>query len=135
MKDYVAAAAWFTKSADGGFPAAIANLGVMVEEGLGVAQSLSRAGELYEMAARANHPVALFQMGKMVEQGRGTKPDPIAAYVLYEQAAERYRPAARARDALAQRLTTAQIEEAKSRLEKANRAVPPATDEKEESGG
>jgi len=68
------------------------------------------AGPMFETLAEQGDPAAQFMLAKMYEEGLGTAPDPVRAYRWYDAAAGQGDPqAAAARNALAARMTPAQL--------------------------
>ena len=85
--------------------------------GEGTAADPAAAFQWYRRAAEAGHPVAQLNLGDLYRRGAGTPRDLVAAYVWFALAADQGRAwAARQRDALAEDLTPARLEEAKARL-------------------
>lgn len=71
-----------------------AYLGVMYDQGYGVASDLEQAAEHYCYAAERGHASAQFNLGRMFETGRGVVPDLAGAVRLYRLAAEQGNAAA-----------------------------------------
>lgn len=67
--------------------AAICNLADKYEHGLGVAQDLGKAAELYLRAAKLNNPVAQYDLGMLYRQGRGVPRDAELARLWIERSA------------------------------------------------
>jgi uncharacterized protein len=76
-----AAAAWFQRAADQGFPAAKYNLGVLALK----ADRAEQAKSWFEAAAQLGWPSAIFALGKLCEEAGQRN----AAVKLYERAAAR----------------------------------------------
>jgi TPR repeat protein/uncharacterized membrane protein YhaH (DUF805 family) len=115
--DYVEAAAWYRKAAEQGHADAQSNLGVMHDTGQGVPQDFAQAVAWYSKAADQGYAEAQYQLGGRYWRGQGVPQDYVQAHMWYSLAAsrltgenrERY---AEARDAVAAKMTPAQIAEA-----------------------
>ncbi|MCB4457277.1 SEL1-like repeat protein [Leisingera sp. McT4-56] len=81
------AAALYQRAAEAGHRDAAVSLGVLYQNGTGVAQDLERARRLYEGPAAAGHPRAQNNLGLMHVRGEGAVQD-------YGRAAELFRAAA-----------------------------------------
>lgn len=102
--------------AEQGLAKAQHNLGVMYENGRGVPQDFEEARRWYEKAAAQGQPYAQNNLGQMYEKGPGAPRDLVQAQMLYIlSAAQGNAMAVRNRDALAKRLTPAQLAEAEKR--------------------
>jgi TPR repeat protein len=103
--------------ADQGDADAQAQLGFMHEHGRGVAQSYDLAVHWYLCAAEQGHATAQYLLGLMYDKGRGVQRNDMLAYqwlnVAVARAPQRAKEYyARIRDAVAKKLTLAQITEA-----------------------
>jgi TPR repeat protein len=99
--------------AEKGDPAAQYKLGVMYGLGLGVAQDYAEALRWYRRAARAGDARSQSNLGFMYGTGRGVPQDYIQAYAWYNVASASGEDSARYnRDAVARRMSPAQIEKA-----------------------
>jgi TPR repeat protein len=78
---------WETLAEDG-VPRALANLGGLYAEALGVARNDRRAVELFERAARAGDALAAQNLAVMHAEGRGTAGNPAEAVRWYLVAAQ-----------------------------------------------
>lgn len=76
----------FRKACKQGDASACSVLGVMHEQGRGVAVDLHAANRLYQRACRGGNAAACSNLGRFVEHGAVGKPDPEAAEILYDQA-------------------------------------------------
>ena len=74
-RDYEAAASWFTKAAEGGYPYAQYSLAKLYSEGQGVEQNYVKAFQLYDQSAAKGFPYAAWELGKRYRDGVGTEPD------------------------------------------------------------
>jgi hypothetical protein len=84
---------WLSERAESD-PSCSAVLGLMFEEGLGVARSDSEAAEWYRRAAERGNPDAQFSLGVMYEDGRGVPQSDSEAVAWYRRAADQgYAPA------------------------------------------
>jgi TPR repeat protein len=70
-----------------GHASAQINLGILYQEGQGVAQSYERAAELYKQAADQGHAGAQFNLGYLNLGGKGVPQDVARAVALLKQAA------------------------------------------------
>ena len=107
-------------AADQGYDLAQVNLGVMYDNGDGVSQDLTQAMAWYRKAADQGNAGAQYNLGIMYRTGQGVTQDDVEAHKWYNLAASRVtgdeqKEYARTRDALARRMTPAQLVEAKQR--------------------
>jgi chromosome segregation ATPase len=128
-KDEVAAARWYKQAADRGFARAQYNLGLLLEDGRGVARNEAVAAVFYRAAAEQGFAPAQNNYGLMLSEGRGGLPkDPVQAYFwLSLAAANGTNPAAR--DFVAKSLTADELAAANRLLDdrKAGAPLPVAT--------
>ena len=82
------AVAWFRKAADLGLPEAQFNLGLMYDNGTGVAQDYAEAAKWYRHAAEQGVREAQFSLGVMCDKGEGVAQDYAAAVEWYRKAAD-----------------------------------------------
>jgi TPR repeat protein len=86
----------YTRGAAAGHVPSAVNLGVMYQNGSGVARDVERAKELYEIGVAAEHPRALNNLGLLYVRGEGVAQDYSRAADLFKRAAEQgVRPALR----------------------------------------
>lgn len=117
-QDYVEAAKWCRRAADQGHAAAQVNLGFMCTGGHGVPQDYTEALKWFRRAADQDNATAQFNLGVMYDKGQGVSQDYVQAHKWYNLAASRFPDpemrgkAAAARDAVAAKMTPAQIAEA-----------------------
>jgi hypothetical protein len=119
-QDYVEAAKWCRRAADQGHAAAQVNLGFMCTGGHGVPQDYTEALKWFRRAADQDNATAQFNLGVMYDKGQGVPQDYVQAHKWYNLAASgfsaasdgRGKDAAAARDAVAAKMTPAQIAEA-----------------------
>jgi hypothetical protein len=110
------AVAWYQKAAAQGNAVAMSKLGDAYAQGNGVTQDFGQAASWYGRAASAGDPWSFAKLGSLYEAGQGVPQDDVTAYQWFDVAATRGDPqAADQRDALAQKMTPAQIAEAKKR--------------------
>jgi len=110
------AADWYQKAAEQGNAVAMNRLGNAYLTGTGVPQDYAKAASWFGRAASAGDPWSLETLASLYEEGKGVGHDDIAAYQWYDIAAARGDAhAAELRDALAQKMTADQINEAKQR--------------------
>lgn len=88
QKDYLAAEKFLREAALAGNGDAMVNLGVMYEQGLGLAQSYIDAVIWYHKAADAANASGMFYLGVMYNFGRGVPQDRIAALRWFRRAAD-----------------------------------------------
>ncbi len=87
--------------------------GTMYEDGEGVPQDYAEAVKWYRKAAEQGDAVAQFYLGVMYATGQGVAQDDVQAHLWHNLAAAQGKETARkARDAVAERMTPAQIVEA-----------------------
>ncbi|WP_455245551.1 tetratricopeptide repeat protein [Petrachloros mirabilis] len=112
-QNYRQAKQWFEKAAKKGDAAAQVNLGMLYLHGDGAPQSAQMALFWFRQAAEQDNAAGLGKLGLMHEQGRGVLQDFIQAHKWYNLSAARgEESSAAAREALATRMTPAQIAEA-----------------------
>ena len=118
--DYATALRVWLPLAGRGDPAAQYDLGVMYENGTGVAQDFVQAVKWYRLAADQNNAIAQGNLGYMYANGKGGPQNFIQAYMWFTLAASRFPPSDEKRDlvvenrnAIAAQMTAAQIAEAK----------------------
>ena len=93
-EDLTTAADLFAQAAEAGHPQAAVSLGVMFQEGQGVAQDLDRARQLYEGPAAQGLARAQNNLGLLYARGSGVPQDYERAAALFAAAAEQgLRPA------------------------------------------
>jgi TPR repeat protein len=110
------AAAWYQKAAAQGNAVAMSRLGDAYAQGNGVTQDFGQAAAWYGRAASAGDPWSFAKLGSLYAAGQGVPQDDVTAYQWYDVAATRGDPqAAGQRDALAQKMTPAQVAEAQQR--------------------
>lgn len=78
---------WYRKSALQGNLAAARQLGIALEEGLGVAAAPAEAINWYAKAAQAGDAEALYRLGNLYDRGLGTASDFVRARDYYARAA------------------------------------------------
>jgi Sel1 repeat len=107
---------WYEKSAEQGNAAAMSKLGDAYLTGTGVTEDDAKAAAWFGRAASAGDPWSLTKLGSLYEAGQGVAQDDVAAYQWFDIAAAKGDAhAAELRDALAQKMTAAQIAAAKQR--------------------
>ena len=137
-QDYVLARQWFEKAAVQGRAEAQTGLGTMYLTGHGVPQDYQQALLWFRLAAKQGNAMALTKHGLMYERGNGVTQDFVLAHKWYILgAANGDNLGAELRDALAKRMTPAQIFQAQQRAlkwelkgsgsRKANERRPPQT--------
>jgi TPR repeat protein len=119
-QSYVEAARWFSKAADQGVATAQFNLGVLYAHGQGVMQDYVEAVKWYRKAAEQGQVDAQSNLGFMYLNGRGVPKDYVQAHKWLNIAAANYpdsdadrrKKTFYSRDAVAAKMTPAQIAEA-----------------------
>src|SRR5206468_1463472 len=112
---YVQARQWYKQAAAQGDAAAQSLLGVLYDQGHGVARNYMTARQWYEQAAAQGHAKAQINLGVLYVKGRGVPQDYARAYMWYNLAAAstgvRQKLAAENRDTVERRMTPAQVAE------------------------
>ncbi len=107
---------WYQKSAAQGNAAAMSKLGNAYLTGTGVPQDYAKAASWFGRAGSAGDSWSLEKLGSLYEAGQGVAQDDVAAYQWFDVAAAKGDAnAAALRDALAPKMTTAQIAAAQKR--------------------
>ena len=107
------AAQLYTLAAEQGLPVAQNALAAMYESGTGVAQDYKTAAKWYRAAARQGFARAQFNLGVMHDEGKGIPRNDTYAHVWYNiVASSGDRDAIAKRDAVAKRMTRAEIAKA-----------------------
>ncbi len=129
LRDDSQAARWFKLAADRGFALAQYRLGLMAQDGRGVQQNLVAAAALYRAAAEQGYAPAQQNLGALHASGSGLPADPVQGLAWMSLAVESGE-SPQGRDALAQKLTPAQRDEAARALAdlraRFNVSTPPA---------
>ena len=113
--DYARAMKWYRRAAEQGFAAAQFNLGIMYDYGQGVpAEDYAAAVKWYRMAAEQGNARAQNSLGFMHDKGRGVPRNYEIAHMWYSlAAAQGDEQAAGNRDMVAEKMTAAEIAEAR----------------------
>jgi hypothetical protein len=112
-QDYREAAQWYRKAADQGVADAQGSLGHMYAYGQGVPQNYKEAARWFRLAADQGDAVAQFFLGLSYANGSGVPQDYVQSHMWFNLAGAGGEPnAAKARDSVAQKMTSAQIAEA-----------------------
>ena len=117
-QDYAEAVKWYRLAAEQDYANAQSDLGFMYDIGRGVPQDDVEAVKWYRRAAEQGHAAAQYNLGGMYSQGQGVPRDDVLSYMWLNLAASRFPPgkdrdkAVEGRDAVAERMTPAQIAEA-----------------------
>ncbi len=93
-QDYGTAVLWYKRAGIKGQNEARYDLGVMFEQGVGVAVDYSRAAKWYMDAAKGGHAMAQFNVANMYAKGAGTHKNDTQAAKWYLRAAEQGLPEA-----------------------------------------
>jgi len=115
-QDYVQARQWYEKAAIQGDASAQLNLGVLYENGSGVPKDYQLALFWFRRSANRGNAMTLTKLGRMYEHGNGVPKDVVQAqkwYILGAAGGDKL--GAELRDALAKRMTPAQIFQAQER--------------------
>ncbi len=111
--DYATALRIYRQLADQGYANAQCGLGLMYGFGKGVKQDYAAALKWYHKAADQGYADAQLNIGLLYTRGKGVTKDIVQAHMWYTLAAVRGdRSAGALRDALATKMTSAQIAEA-----------------------
>ena len=118
--DYATALRLWRPLADQGNAYAQTQLGVMYELGRGVPKGNATAAAWYRKAAEQGYAIGQANLGHMYEEGLGVPRDYVQAYKWWSLAASRFSASQssrrdtviKSRDALAAKMTSAQIAEA-----------------------
>ena len=100
--------------AEQGDPAGEARLGFLYQSGLGVPQDYAAAAGWYRMAAGRGNAAAQNNLALLYQNGQGVPADLVQALAWFDLAAAQGGDAVRNRDALAARMTKAQVVEAEA---------------------
>ena len=113
-QDYKVAVKWYTLAAEQGDAWAQFNLGLMYAQGQGVAQDYKTATKWYTLASEQGVADAQFNLGLMYRKGQGVVQDYVKAHMWFNIAAidGSDKKAAPNRDAIAEKMTPAQIAQA-----------------------
>lgn len=119
------AAYWITRSAEHGYLRAQSELARMYRTGDGVQEDLAKAVAWYRKAAEAGDVGAQLFVADAYAYGHGVEIDYVEAYMWYEIALEYWGSlAVRARDVVAEKMTSEQVSEAERRARTWQRAHP-----------
>ena len=112
-RDYQEALKWFRKAAEQGLAQAQFSSGSMYYKGEGVPQDYQQAAKWYRRAAEQGLARAQYNLGSNYNFGEGVPKDYVLAIKWYNlSAAQGDKGAAEARDKLAKKMNTSQIQEA-----------------------
>ncbi len=118
-QDFAKALQWYRKAAEQGNVSAQSSLGIFYTTGRGVPQDDAEAVGWWHKAAEQGHANAQYNLGFMYGTGKGVPQDYVQAHLWYNLAASRLPPgkdhdkAVKNRDIVAEKMTPAQISEAK----------------------
>lgn len=120
-QNYLEAKDWFKKAADQGHADAQVNLGTLYSLGQGGTFSDHMALFWFQKAAEQRNALAFAKLGMMYERGRGVPQSLVDAHMWYNlSVAYGEKRAAESRNAIATRMTAAQIAEAQKRAKQWN---------------
>jgi len=88
MGDYEEAFKWYSQAAEQGNLAAQLNIGIMYDDGIGVAENDAEAAKWFRLAAEQGDEQAQHNLGVMYEEGEGVAPSHSEAVKWYRMAAE-----------------------------------------------
>jgi TPR repeat protein len=128
-KDYHESEKWYRRAAERGHVYAQVKLGTQYLQGNGVPQDYAEALKWLRLAADQGNPLAQAKLGEMYLDGKGVPQDYVLAHMWFTLAAAKgQQDAASLRDALAKRMTPAQIAEAQklAREWTPKRSLPPS---------
>jgi TPR repeat protein len=94
QKDYIRARRLYEQAASLGSAAGMNNLGVLYDQGNGVAKDPAEARKWYEIAAKGGVSVGLTNIGSVFLHGDGVVKDPVEARKWFERAAAASEPKA-----------------------------------------
>jgi len=122
-RDDAAAVMLFRRAAEQGHAHAQYDLGLKYSQGRGVPRDNAAAVSWFRKAADQGDPEAMYRLGNAFEFGSGVPIDYVKAYAWYDRAIARFPAswtvsrgrAVSGRDALAKKMTAAQLEEAQER--------------------
>jgi len=113
-QDYAEAVKWYRKAAEKGDVRAQNNLGLMYMTGQGVELNYIEAHKWYQLAAEQGDTYARHNLGNIYRQSIGVPKDFMAAYMWYHLAANQGdKEALKSRESIAEKMTPAQITEAR----------------------
>jgi TPR repeat protein len=105
---------WYRLAAEQGDAAAQYNVGVMYAKGQGVPQDFTEAVRWYRLAAAQGIATAQYNLGALYANGQGVPQDYVQAHMWLSLATEQGdKMASDARDLVAAKMSSAQIEKAK----------------------
>lgn len=109
-QDYQEAVRRYRMAAEQGLADAQNSLGALYGRGLGVAQDYLEAARWYRLSAEQGNAWAQYNLGVAYANGEGVKKDDVYAFMRMSiAAADGFQGAARNRDAVAARMTAAQV--------------------------
>jgi hypothetical protein len=118
-QDYNKSAKLFRMAARQGHTGAVYNLGCMFARGIGVPQDYIRSAKLFHVAAEQGHTGAQYNLGIMYARGKGVPRDLIQALMwLNLVVGLGHEKAKKAQELIAKRMTSTQIAEANTLVEK-----------------
>ena len=91
-KYYPEALSVYRRAADAGYAVAMNNLGIMYQNGNGVAKDVSEAIVWYQKAAAAGNSVGMYNLGAVYANGNGVSKDYTQAIAWYRKAADAGNP-------------------------------------------
>jgi hypothetical protein len=107
---------WYRKAAEQNLADAQHSLGFCYDQGQGVEKDYAEAVKWYRKAAEQNYTAAQHILGVAYAKGEGVEKDYAEAYAYYNlAAAKNLEPAAKARDALEQKMSPQQVADAQKR--------------------
>ena len=114
-QDFAEAVKWYRKAAEQGNARAQHDLGFMYDQGRGVPQDYTEAVKWYRKAAEQGDASAQYSLGEMYVNGQGVPQAYVQAHKWFNLAAVNGNAAAvNNRDAIAAKMTPAQIAEAQN---------------------
>jgi TPR repeat protein len=108
-KDEVEAVKWYRKAAEQGDELAQFNLGVMYDNGQGVAKDDVEAAKWYRKAAEQGIAIAQINLGVAYVNGQGVAKDQVEAYAFFNLAAIKDADGRKAREKLEKILSRDEI--------------------------
>ena len=105
---------WYRNAADQGLAIAQLNVGLLYSEGHGVPKDKAEAARWYRKAADQRFALAQGELGRVYYLGWGLPQDYVQAYVSLSLTGSRWGPGAQYLEAVAAKMTPAQIAQAKA---------------------
>ncbi len=126
-QDYTNALLWLQKAAAQNFPTALYDLGDMYGTGRGVPVDRKTAAQYFRQAAELGHTYAQFNMARRCAEGQGVATNFIEAWKWYDLAQSGgIASAADGKRSVEQRLTSSELEQARSAADALRKQLGPS---------